>query len=179
MITCTLVLLISEKHWVISFVGCRALLSDAYSHALKVVLQPDDRFCFRSLIIGGRPPPSKNIFPLFLTKTTSLRLHPMFYLRKLRVPLALRGSQNPKVRRFEGPFAGARKKQLGTPSDPIVVDQMASCGSVKVPKKFTECRPTPDDAGALLFQKFRRGSGRVGGNGKRHLSNKPLFNRLG
>ena len=79
---------------------------------------------------------------------------PLFYLRKLRVPLALRGSQNPKV---EGPLARCPsfpvrksrrssdtsqlpRKKFTTPSDPIV-DQTPS--------------PTPDDAGALIFQNLR------------------------
>ena len=35
-------------------------------------------------------------------------------------------------------------------------------------QKITEGRPTPDDAGALIFQNLRRGSGKVGENTKRH-----------
>ena len=110
----------------------------------------------------GRP--SKNYFFSFPYQNDET---PLFYLRKLRVPLALRGSQNPKV---EGPLARCPsfpvrksrrssdtsqlpRKKFTTPSDPIV-DQTTS--------------PTPDDAGALIFQNLRRGSGRVGENTKRH-----------
>ena len=122
----------------------------------------------------GRPP--KNYFFSFPYQNDET---PLFYLRKLRVPLALRGSQNPKV---EGPLARCPsfpvrksrrssdtsqlpRKKFTTPSDPIV-DQTTS--------------PTPDDAGALIFQNLRRGSGRVGENTKRHyfFIYKPAVNFL-
>ena len=96
---------------------------------------------------------------------------PLFYLRKLRVPLALRGSQNPKV---EGPLARCptfpvrksrrssdtsqlARKKFTPPSDPIV-DQTT----------FPKNHRRWSDAGALIFQNLRRGSGRVGENTKRH-----------
>ena len=107
----------------------------------------------------GRPP--KKYFFSFPYQNDET---PLFYLRKLRVPLALRGSQNPKV---EGPLARCPsfpvrksrrssdtsqlpRKKFTTPSDPIV-DQTTS--------------PTPDDAGALIFQNLLRWKVRGMGSG--------------
>ena len=70
----------------------------------------------------GRPP--KNYFFSFPYQNDET---PLFYLRKLRVPLALRGSQNPKV---EGPLARC-------PSFPVRKSRRSSDTSQLPRKKLT------------------------------------------